>query len=82
MITSEHAALLRHCNIETNYYYEEGTYETQELLLCMAKRLGELEEKSSKESSNTAQWLLLFAGALVFMMQTGFAMLWYDKSRL
>jgi hypothetical protein len=47
--------------------------DVETLLLCMAHRLEALEIASSKHVAGTTQWLLIFAGALVFMMQTGFA---------
>ena len=47
--------------------------DVETLLLCMAHRLETLEIASTKHAAGTTQWLLIFAGALVFMMQTGFA---------
>jgi len=50
-----------------------ATMEAEALLLCLASRMQALEDVSNQQSADTAQWLLIFAGALVFMMQTGFA---------
>ena len=51
----------------------DGAADAEAVLHCFANRLEALEIASSKYSDNTNQWLLIFAGALVFIMQPGFA---------
>ena len=51
----------------------DGAVDAEALLHCFANRLEALEVASSKYTADTSQWLLIFAGALVFIMQAGFA---------
>jgi len=52
---------------------DEDTART--FLECLSDRVQALEAISAQTSMSpeTTQWFVLFAGALVFMMQTGFA---------
>jgi len=52
----------------------DGAEDTQAFLLCLSNRVEALEGSiTQRMSPETTHWLMLFAGALVFMMQTGFA---------
>ena len=56
-----------------------GRENDAEILLCLANAYHEdvaaLERQSHQLSSDIVQWLLVIAGAMVFFMQAGFAML-------
>jgi ammonium transporter, Amt family len=58
---------------------DECTYAAQEggamLLHCISKRYAVLERHRAADVANTTEWLLLLCGALIFIMQVGFAML-------
>jgi len=69
MAAQQQLSLLEECALAT-----DGTEDSSALLLCLSARIQALEVHSKATESDTAQWLLIFAGALVFMMQTGFAM--------
>lgn len=56
-----------------------ATMDSEALLLCLANRMQTLEDHSNKQTADTEQWLLIFAGALIFMMQTGFAVSSIEK---
>ena len=68
MAQNQPSSLLYECVRES-----DGVTDAEVLLHCFANRLEALEVASSKYSANTNQWLLIFAGALVFIMQAGFA---------
>jgi ammonium transporter, Amt family len=52
--------------------YKTYRDQTNEVLMCVASGI---ENRFQVEYMNTKQWLLVICGALVFMMQLGFAML-------
>jgi ammonium transporter, Amt family len=51
-----------------------ATDDNSALLHCISKQFSVLEMNRQQDTANTAEWLLIFCGALVLMMQTGFAM--------
>ena len=53
----------------SNYGQE---YSTLRILQCVSNNL---ENESTQRASSLTSWLLVIAGALVFVMQVGFAML-------
>lgn len=52
--------------------FEQHKGVTDAVLLCVTEGL---ENRSAQDASNTKSWFLILAGALVFLMQLGFAML-------